>query len=128
MALITGLVLLLFDGLGIASSPIVVGHPVLLSPERLALKTYLDNAMGWQQRFTEIDQQLALIDLPSAFSSATAPTAHVIQDRSPLQHPEGAHVDQVAVDFETSVVIGRLLAQRRIRRTRRGRRRHNRDQ
>ena len=44
MALITGLVLLLFGGLGIASSPIVVGHPVLLSPERLALKTYLDAA------------------------------------------------------------------------------------
>jgi hypothetical protein len=77
-ALITGLVLLLIGGLGIASSPIVAGHPVLLSPERLALKTYLDAATVWQQRFTEIDQQLALIDLPPAGSSAAALTATAI--------------------------------------------------
>jgi hypothetical protein len=77
-ALITSVVLLLIGGLGIASSPIVNGHPVLLSPERLALKTYLDAATGWQQRFTEIDQQLALIETPQSISSATAPTATVI--------------------------------------------------
>jgi hypothetical protein len=71
-------VLLLIGGLGIASSPIVNGHPVLLSPERLALKIYLDAATVWQQRFTEIDRQLALIDLPSAVSSVTASTATVI--------------------------------------------------
>jgi hypothetical protein len=77
-AFITGAVLLLIGGLGIASSPIVNGHPVLLSPERLALKIYLDAATVWQQRFTEIDRQLALIDLPSAVSSVTASTATVI--------------------------------------------------
>ena len=77
-ALITSVVLLLFGGLGIASSPIVNGHPVLLSPERLALKTYLDTANVWLQRFTEIDQQLALIETPQFVSSATAPTATVI--------------------------------------------------
>jgi hypothetical protein len=77
-ALITGVVLLLFGGLGIASSPIVNGHPVLLSPERLALKTYLDAATVWQQRFTEIDQQLALIEIPRSVSSAIAPTSTVI--------------------------------------------------
>jgi hypothetical protein len=74
----TGVVLLLIGGLGIASSPIVNGHPVLLSPERLALKTYLDAATGWQQRFTEIDQQLSLIDLPPAVSSASTLTTTVI--------------------------------------------------
>ena len=77
-ALITAALLLVVGGLGIASSPIVNGHPVLLSPERLALKTYLDAATGWQQRFTEIDQQLALIETPPSVSSATAPTATVI--------------------------------------------------
>jgi hypothetical protein len=46
-ALITAALLLVVGGLGIASSPIVNGHPVLLSPERLALKTYLDAATGW---------------------------------------------------------------------------------
>ena len=77
-ALITAALLLVVGGLGIASSPIVNGHPVLLSPERLALKTYLDTATVWQQRFTVIDRQLALIETPQSVSSATAPTATVI--------------------------------------------------
>ena len=77
-ALITSVVLLLIGGLGIASSPIVAGHPVLLSPERLALKTYLDAATVWLQRFTEIDQQLALIERAQSVSSAAAPTSTVI--------------------------------------------------
>jgi hypothetical protein len=77
-ALITSVVLLLFGGLGIASSPIVNGHPVLLSPERLALKTYLDAATVWQQRFTEIDEKLALIETPQSVSSAGVLTATVI--------------------------------------------------
>ena len=77
-ALITALILLIVGGVGIASSPIVDGHPVVLSPERLAIKTYLDTAGGWLQRFTEIDVQLALIETPPSISSATAPTATVI--------------------------------------------------
>ena len=77
-AFITSVVLLLIEGLGVTSSPIVNGHPVLLSPERLALKTNLDTANVWLQRFTEIDQQLALIETPQFVSSATAPTATMI--------------------------------------------------
>jgi hypothetical protein len=77
-ALIIAAIFLVVGGLGIASSPIVNGHPVLLSPERLALKTYLDAATGWQQRFTEIDRQLALIETPPSVSSASVPTATVI--------------------------------------------------
>ncbi len=78
VALITAVVLLIIGGLGIASSPIVEGHPVLLSPERLAIKTYLDAADLWLQRFTEIERQLALIETPPSVSSSAAPTSTVI--------------------------------------------------
>ncbi len=78
VALIVGVILLGLGGLGIASSPIVDGHPVLLSPERLAIKTYLDAADVWLQRFSEIEQQLALIEIPAATSSATVSTSTVI--------------------------------------------------
>jgi hypothetical protein len=78
VALITAVALLIIDGLGIASSPLVDAHPVVLSPERLALKTYLDTAGGWLQRFTEIEQQLSLLEMPPAIASATTPTATVI--------------------------------------------------
>ena len=77
-ALITAAIFLVVGGLGIVSSPIVNGHPVLLSPERLALKTYLDMATVWQQRFTGIDQQLSLIETPPSVSSAGLLTATVI--------------------------------------------------
>ncbi len=78
VALIVAVVLLLIGGLGIASTPIVDGHPVLLSPERLAIKTYLDTAGVWLQRFTEIERQLALIEIPSPLASSTVPTSTVI--------------------------------------------------
>ena len=78
VALIAAVTLLIIGGLGIASSPIVDGHPVVLSPERLAIKTYLENAAGWLQRFTEIERQLALMEMPPAISSVTAPTTTVI--------------------------------------------------
>jgi hypothetical protein len=77
-ALVTAVTLLIIGGLGIASSPIVDGHPVVLSPERLAIKMYLDTAGGWLQRFTEIDQQLSLLEMPPAVSSATTPTTTAI--------------------------------------------------
>jgi hypothetical protein len=78
VALITAAALLIVGGLGITSSPLVDGHPVVLSPERLAIKTYLDTAGGWLQRFTEIEQQLSLLERPPAIASATTPTATVI--------------------------------------------------
>ncbi len=76
--LISGVILLSVGGLGIASSPIVNGHPVLLSPERLAIKTYLDAADVWLQRFSEIESQLAQIEIPAAPSSAAAFASTVI--------------------------------------------------
>lgn len=89
VALIAAVMLLIIGGLGIASSPIVDGHPVVLSPERLAIKTYLDAADVWLQRLVEIDQQLSLIEVPSAISSSgvhtpTAITASPIVTGTPL--------------------------------------------
>jgi hypothetical protein len=81
VVLITVVALLFIGGLGIASSPIVDGHPVVLSPERLAIKTYLDTAGGWLQRFAEIDQQLSLLEMPPAVLAATTPTTTVITGR-----------------------------------------------
>jgi hypothetical protein len=78
VALIAAVMLLIIGGLGIASSPIVDGHPVVLSPERLALKTYLDAVDVWLQRFTEIDQQLSLLEMPPAITPAPPSTATVI--------------------------------------------------
>ena len=52
VALIASAVLFGLGALGLASSPIVAGHPVLLTPERLAIKTYLDTADVWIQRLT----------------------------------------------------------------------------
>ena len=51
---------------------------MVLSPERLAIKTYLDAADGWLHRFTEIEQQLSLMEMPSTISLASSPTATVI--------------------------------------------------
>ena len=78
VALMAAVTLLIIGGLGIASSPIVDGHPVVLSPERLAIKTYLDAADGWLQRCAEIDQQLASMEMPSADLSPAAPTTTTI--------------------------------------------------
>jgi len=78
VALMAAVTLLIIGGLGIASSPIVDGHPVVLSPERLAIKMYLDVAAGWLQRFREIEQQLSLIEIPNTLAPSTVPTSTVI--------------------------------------------------
>lgn len=78
VALIASAVLLSLGVLGLASSPIVAGHPVLLSPERLAIKTYLDAATTWVRRLEEIDRQLALIEVGSAVAPKSPPTSTVI--------------------------------------------------
>ncbi len=78
VALIASAVLLSLGALGLASSPIVGGHPVLLTPERLAIKTYLDAADAWIQRLTAIDQQLALMAVGAAVAPQSPPTSTVI--------------------------------------------------
>ncbi len=50
--------LLLLGVIGAAASPMVNGHPVLLTRERLALKHYLEEAQGWIQRFDDIAAHL----------------------------------------------------------------------
>ena len=56
--LIVGLGLVLGLGLiGAVSSPIVHGHPVLLTRERLAIKRYLDAAADWSVRLGDVARQ-----------------------------------------------------------------------
>ena len=56
--LIVGLTLVLGLGLiGAVSSPIVNGHPVLLTRERLAIKRYLDAAADWSVRLGDVAHQ-----------------------------------------------------------------------
>ena len=78
VVLIASAVLLSLGALGLASSPSVAGHPVLLTPERLAIKTYLDTADVWIQRLTAIDQQLALMDTTTTLTRSTGSTPTVI--------------------------------------------------
>jgi hypothetical protein len=64
--------LLLLSVIGAAISPLVNGHPVLLTRERLAFKHYLEEAQGWIQRLDEIAVRL---DALSPVSIATANNA-----------------------------------------------------
>jgi hypothetical protein len=50
--------LLLIGVIGAAVSPLVNGHPVILTRERLALKTYLEEARDWIKRLDEITVRL----------------------------------------------------------------------
>ncbi len=55
---IVGLSLVLGLGLvGAVSSPVVHGHPVLLTRERLAIKRYLDAASSWSVRLDDVARQ-----------------------------------------------------------------------
>jgi hypothetical protein len=78
VAILFGAALLIVGWLGIASSPIVDGHPVLLSPERLAIKTYLEAAATWVQQLNEIDQRLATIEVARAISPKAEPIDNVL--------------------------------------------------
>ncbi|HTP06666.1 MAG TPA: hypothetical protein VMP08_00340 [Anaerolineae bacterium] len=50
--------LLLLGVIGVAVSPLVNGHPVILTRDRLALKHYLEEAQGWVQRLDDIAVRL----------------------------------------------------------------------
>lgn len=78
VALIASVALLSLGALGLASSPIVDGHPVLLTPERMAIKTYLDAALIWMQQLDTIDQHLALIEVVPAVAVKAPFTSSVI--------------------------------------------------
>ena len=85
--------LLLLGVIGAASSPLVSGHPVILTRERLALKHYQDEAQNWIQRFDDIAVRL---DTLSPAPIATANT--VVTNTSAIsltQIPTGSLPSQV---------------------------------
>ncbi len=61
--------LLLLGVIGAAVSPLVDGHPVILTRERLALKHYLDETQDWTQRLNEIAVRLDALS-PSSIATA----------------------------------------------------------
>jgi hypothetical protein len=63
--------LFLLGVIGAAVSPLINGHPVILTRERLALKSYLVEAQNWIQRLDDI---AARLDALSPVSIATANT------------------------------------------------------
>ncbi len=71
--------LLLLGVLGAAISPLVNGHPVLLTRERLALKHYLEEAQGWTRRLDDIAVRLNAL---SPISIAT--TGNVVTNASAI--------------------------------------------
>ena len=102
-----GLSLVLGLGLiGASSSPVVHGHPVLLTRERLAIKRYLDAASGWSVRLGDVAHQfdgLFVAPAPTstfpltptqpvsisaeAVPTATLPTAVPLPPQTPLTFP-----------------------------------------
>ncbi len=109
VALIASAVLLSLGALGLASSPIVAGHPVLLTPERLAIKTYLDAATRWVQRLDAIDQQLSMIEVGAAVAPKVA--AHLYRDHGqPDRHRRGPRHHRAARHSAAHVGSTRELA------------------
>ena len=62
--------LLLLGVIGSTVCPVVNGHPVILTRERLAIKQYLEAVQGWIQRLDEIVVRLDVLN-PSAVPTAT---------------------------------------------------------
>jgi hypothetical protein len=61
--------LLLLGVIGAAISPLVNGHPAILTRERLALKHYQDEAQNWLQRFDDIAVRLETLS-PAPIATA----------------------------------------------------------
>ena len=76
---------------GVIASPIVNGHPVVLTRERLAIKHYLDTAHGWTLRLEDIARRFDALG-PAPFAGAapaapTAATALTLPAETPLASP-----------------------------------------
>jgi hypothetical protein len=63
--------LLLLGVIGAAVSPLVNGHPVILTRERQALKYYLEEAQGWIQRLDELVVRLDTLS-PTSIAAANS--------------------------------------------------------
>jgi hypothetical protein len=91
--------LLLLGLVGAASSPLVNGHPVILSRERLALKVYLEEAQDWIKRLEEITVRLDnLSPSPSAIAAAVPTTTSTL---SVTLVPTGSLPAQVTLPSQT---------------------------
>jgi hypothetical protein len=104
---IVGLILVLGLGLiGAVSSPVVHGHPVLLTRERLAIKRYLDAAADWSVRLGDVAHQFDGLSVAPALTptmtltptqpvsisvaavpTTTLPTAVPLPPQTPLSFP-----------------------------------------
>jgi hypothetical protein len=96
--------LLLLGVIGTAASPLVNGHPVILTRERLALKSYLEEAQGWIQRLDDIAVRLdtlsptsiaavnSIVTSTSAIAITRLPTGSLpSQVKSPAEAPLSAY-------------------------------------
>ena len=77
--------LLLLGVMGAAVSPLVDGHPVLLTRERLALKHYLEETQGWTRRLDDIAAHLDTLSPTSivAINSVVTSTSAISITRIP---------------------------------------------
>jgi hypothetical protein len=100
--------LLLFGVIGAAVSPLINGHPVLLSRERLALKTYLEEVQGWIQRLDEIAVRLDNLS-PTSIVSAN----NVVASTSAIsitQIPTGSLPSQMSLPAQAPLATFRTPA------------------
>jgi hypothetical protein len=91
--------LLLLGVIGATISPLVNGHPVILSRERLAFKIYLEEAQGWAQSLEEITVRLDnLSPAPSAIATNVLSTTSTL---SVTLVPTGSVPAQVTLPSQT---------------------------
>jgi hypothetical protein len=95
--------LLLLGVIGAAISPLVSGHPVIFTRERLALKHYQDEAQNWIQRFDDIAVRLDTLS-PAPIATAN----NVITNTSAIsltQIPTGSLPSQVDLPAQTPLSV-----------------------
>jgi hypothetical protein len=93
--------LLLLGVIGAAVSPLVNGHPMILTRERQALKYYLEEAQGWTQRLDEIAVRLDNLGPTSiAAANSIVTSTSVI---SLTQIPTGSLPAQINLPAQSSL-------------------------
>jgi hypothetical protein len=95
--------LLLLGVIGAAISPLVNGHPVILTRERLVLKHYQDEAQSWIQRFDDIAVRLDTLS-PAPIATAN----NVVTNTSAVsltQIPTGSLPSQVNLPSQAPLAV-----------------------